>query len=167
MPIATIFMVAVIALIIVGGIVFGKNLLGGGDLTNTEQEVSQIISGVQSLYANQVGFSGLTNSVAISANIPPSNEVSAANGTISNPYGGSITLQPDTTYANAFDVIVGGLGNGACAKLATGLTAQAVEVNGTSISTNGQPASPAAATSDCNAGSGANSITLVETQANG
>ena len=167
MPIATIFMVAVIALIIVGGIVFGKNLLGGGNLTNTEQEVSQIVSGVQSLYSNQVGFSGLNDSVAIRANIAPSNETNAANGTISNPYGGSITLQPDTAYTNASDVIVGGLGNGACAKLATGLTAQAVEINGTTVASNGQPVSPATATSDCNAGAGANSITLVETQANG
>jgi hypothetical protein len=167
MPIATIFMVAVIALIIVGGIIFGKSLLGGGNLTNTEQEVSQIVSGVQSLYANQVGFSGLTDAVAIQANIPPSNEVNAANGTISNPYGGSITLQPDATYANAFDVIVGGLGNGACAKLATGLTAYALEINGTAAASNGQPVPPATATSDCNAGAGANSITLVETQANG
>lgn len=167
MPIAMIFTIAVIALILVAGIIFGKSLLGGGNLTNTEQEVSQIVSGVQSLYSNQVGFSGLSNSVAIGANIAPSNEVNAANGTISNPYGGSITLQPDTAYTNAFDVIVGGLGNGACAKLATGLTAQAVEINGTAVGSNGQPVSPATATSDCNAGAGANSITLVETQANG
>lgn len=167
MPIATIFMIAVIALIIIGGIVFGRNLLGGGNLTNTEQEVSQIISGVQSLYANQVGFSGLTDSIAVDAHIAPSNEVNTANETISNPYGGSITLQPSASYANAFDVTVNGLGNGACTKMSTDMTAQAVKINGSVVASNGQPVSPASASSDCNAGSGANSITLIETQANG
>lgn len=168
MPIATIFMIAVIALVIIGGIVLGKSLLGGGDLTNAQQEVAQIVSGVQSLYATQVGFPNLSNTVVVGANIAPA-DLSSGTDTITDPYGGAVTVQTDTTGAtNAFDVSLAGLGNSACTKLATSVNAYSVYVNGTDISPNvNTNPTPEEAVGACTDGSGKNKVEFVETQSAG
>lgn len=165
MPIATIFMIAVIALVIIGGIVLGKSLLGGGDLTNAQQEVAQIVSGVQSLYATQVGFPNLTTAVVVQSNIAPTDLENTSNNTISDPYGGAVHVDTYSGATNAFDVELEGLGNSACTKLATSVNAYEVLVNGTDETTTvNQPVSPSSAASACNAGSGQNTVEFVETQ---
>lgn len=162
MPIAVIFMIAVIALVLVGGVILGEQLMSGGNLTNTQQEIASIVSGVQGLYSTQVGFTGLDDSVVISAGIPPKNDVSGTS--IVDPYGGAITLAPSTVVTNGFDLTVASLSNGPCTKLATTVDAYELQVNGNVVSSGGASVPVATAAADCNAGPSANSIIISDAQ---
>lgn len=158
MQIATIFMYAGIALLIIGGIALGESLLGGGNLTNTQQEIASLASGIQGLYGTETAFTGLSDSVAIQANIPPKNDVSGSS--IVDPYGGTISLAPSTVVTNGFDITLSSLSNGPCTKLADTSDAYEIQINGSVVSSGGAQPSVATASADCNAGPSSNSLVL-------
>ncbi|MHB8408963.1 MAG: type 4 pilus major pilin [Acidiferrobacterales bacterium] len=165
MPFMMIFALVVIALIVVGGIYGGHLLMASGTSSTTAQEVAEITANVQSLYSNQSSFATLTNQVAITDKAVPENMVQGTN--IVNPYGGQVTLGPDATYNNAFDITEGGLDGGACSSLATGETAYGVEINGTQVAIGNQAVDPSTAAADCTQTGNGNSVTFIETQTNG
>jgi len=113
------------AMIIASGVFFGNYFINDNNLTHTKQEVAQIVSGVRALYVGQPSFSGLNDNIVIMSGILNKNKITS-NNTISTPYGGNISIRPSIADQSAFDVIITGLGNNACAKLATGLTAHSV-----------------------------------------
>ena len=164
MPIMMIFAVIVGLLIIVGGIAAGLGLMSQSRSSNTVQDVAEITANVEGAYANQADFATLTNSLAIAQKLVPANMVQGAN-TIVDPFGGDVTLGP--TSPNGFDIQVGGLGNASCAAVAEDVSAYEVEINGTVAATNNTSVSPSTAQQDCTGGTGANTVTAVETQTNG
>ena len=166
MPIMMIFAVIVGLLIIVGGVAAGLGLMSQSRSSNTVQDVAEITANVEGAYANQADFATLTNSLAIAQKLVPANMVQGAN-TIVDPFGGDVTLGPDPTISNGFDIQVGGLGNASCAAVAEDVSAYEVEINGTVAATNNTPVSPSTAQQDCTGGTGANTVTAVETQTNG
>ena len=168
MPIMMIFAVIVGLLIIVGGIAAGLGLMSQSRSSNTVQDVAEITANVEGAYANQADFATLTNSLAIAQKLVPANMVQGAS-TIVDPFGGDVTLGPDPnpTISNGFDIQVGGLGNASCAAVAEDVSAYEVEINGTVAATNNTSVSPSTAQQDCTCGTGANTVTSVETQTNG
>jgi len=160
-----IFVIIVIALITVAGIYGGQALMGSSKSSTAIQEVAQVTANIQGAYANQSTFSTLTVPVAISDKLVPANMISGTS--IVNPYGGTIALGPDATYPNGFDLTENGLDSGSCASLATGVTAYAVDINGTQVATGNQAVDPATAASDCTQAGTGNTVMYVETQANG
>lgn len=168
MTFTTIFMLVVFAVIMVAGIAAGINMLSSSRVSNTTQETAQIVANVDGAFSNQSSFTGLTNTLAIAEKLVPSNMVPSGSTTnIVNPYGGAVTLQADATIPNAFDVTNAGLGNAACAAVAEQESAYEVEINGAVVASNGTSVPPATAQTDCNAGPGANSVTVVNTQTSG
>ena len=127
MPIMMIFAVVVIALIVVAGIYAGQQLLGGGNQSTAQTQIGNISAKIQSLYANQATFTGLTTAGAISAGILPKNMiVSATQAT--NPFGGAVDIL-DAGAAGAspnpgFIVQYDGLSATDCQALATSITAE-------------------------------------------
>lgn len=165
MTYTAIFMIIVFAIIMIGGIAAGTGMLSSSRASTTTSEVAQIVANVDGAYAQQATFAGLSNTVAIAGKLVPSNMVQGAN--ILNPYGGAVTLGPDATVANGFDVTNAGLGNSACASVAEQESAYEIEINGTVVATSGQSVSPTTAAQDCTSGPGANTVTIVDTQTSG
>lgn len=165
MPFMMIFVIIVIALITVSGIYGGQELLSSSKSSTAIQEVAQVTANIQGAYANAATFSTLTVPVAITDKLVPANMISGT--TIVNPYGGDITLGPDATYTNGFDLTEQGLDSGACASLATGVTAYAIDINGTQVASGNQAVDPSTAAADCTQAGTGNTVMFVETQANG
>jgi type II secretory pathway pseudopilin PulG len=82
----------------------------------TASEIGQVRGAVESIYANQPDFSGL-DAAAIIPSLPAS-QVTAT--TITDPFQGQVFVEPDKNVnANdSYDIIVGGLTNDACERLA-------------------------------------------------
>lgn len=166
MPMMMIFVLVVIALIVVVGITAGQSLMSQGRVGNTTQDIAEIAANVEGAYANQATFAGLSNSLAISQKLVPANMVQGGTSIV-DPFGGAVTLQPDGTVPNGFDIQVGGLGNASCAAVAEDISAFEIEINGTVAASANASVSPSTAGTDCTAGTGANTVTAVETQTNG
>lgn len=137
--------------------------------------INEIVAGTEQLYNGQPNYSGLTNSVLVSAGKVPDNIVSdTTTGAIINPWGGPVTITSDdqatepagggsTAY---FDVYLTGLPQGACMQLATAFTGgsyQGEDINGTvykSVSNGGTMVTPGTAATACSSTGNGNSISF-------
>jgi len=120
----------------------------------SETQLNTVITNVQSLYANQPNFSGLTTANAISAGVFPSSMAAQGAATATDVYGGSVSVNtgtPDTEFTVEFDNV----SQSDCIKLGSSIN----NSNLVSVSVDGQsPASitPGALASVC--ASSSNSI---------
>lgn len=126
------------------------------DVSSQISNVQQIAQGIKGLYSGAPSYATLTNSVVVSAHLVPANMNNG--GAIVDTWGGTITAGPDATYSNAFDITLGSIPQGACAKLATGMAANYVSINGGGNIQS--PVDPGTATTQCVAGN-ANSLMFV------
>lgn len=168
MPIMMIFVLLVIALIVITGLFSGRQLLSSGNLSTAETQIGMMSSQIESLYAQQGTFAGLTTASAIAGGMLPTNMVTSAT-TAAGPYGGPVqigdagaaSLTPNPGYIIEYD----GLTSKNCQGLATGMTAQTIYIGaspalgtflaaGTLVAANGTAVTPAQAAAACPATNG-------------
>lgn len=108
----------VIALaVIVGGIVFFQQAQLSSGVTDTSRALVSISSETRGLYRNQRSFGANQDDLApalLKAGAVPSN-FQDSNGNIVHPFGGNISVE---AYEDTFAVILDGLDEAACARLA-------------------------------------------------
>ena len=157
MPIMMIFVLLVIALIVISGLSSGRQLQSAGVVSSAQQQVGTIVSNIQSLYANNVDYSNLSNAVACSAQVFPQGCSGGQN--VTNPFGGGITVWPDAGPPPDFNVALLVPSNAACVQIATSVPAWQVSVWNQSspspvlLNPAGGAVSPAAAQQNCTFGS--------------
>lgn len=146
-----------VGLIMMAGI-FGlvQISLQGSKVQEAQNNLSTIRTSIQQLFAGQPDYSGLNNSLAISANMVPESMVSGSN--ILNAWSGDVTVSTGSS-SSTFSIQYDDVPEEACIKFAPfGYgTWTSVDVGGSSISQNGGTA-VSDAVSAC--GSGGNSITF-------
>ncbi len=150
--IATILTLIAIAGVALAGYTAYQASAVGDQISN----VQQMAQGIKGLYNGSPSYATLTNTVVVNANLVPSSM--NVNGTIQDTWGGAVTVVQDATFSNAFDIGLQSLPQADCVKLATGMAANYVNING-----NGNvaaPVDPGTATTQCQAGN-ANAIVFV------
>ena len=78
MPIMMIFVLLVIALIVITGLFSGRQVQSSGNLSTAETQIGTMSSQIESLYAQQGTFSGLTTAMVLFAGSPGSGKTTAA-----------------------------------------------------------------------------------------
>jgi hypothetical protein len=119
----------VVKLLAVAAIVGLLWLSFGVNKTNdTLSHISQIQSGVQSLYLGSQSFTGLSNSVVIAGVSVSSDVIQGAN--LANKWNGSITVAAESG-GNQFSITETQIPKDACVKLSTSVAAFAsLQING-------------------------------------
>lgn len=118
--------------------------MAANKVDNAAADISTLQSNISTLYEGQSNMTSLSNSVVISAKAAPSNMIDGTN--LLDPWSGSVTVQPDAT-AGMFDIIVAGVPQRACTKLATVVSSyKTVTING---SADTAPADPGTVATQC------------------
>lgn len=149
------FLLSLVGLIAVGALIYyGYSYFRTGGAV---QDLGTLAGNIQAAYANEATFTTVTNTVANSAGWTPK-DMNGGGSTITNQWGGTVTVNVDGTNPANFDITEAGVPNGACAKLAQSTeNVLSVTVNGTALTI---PVDAATAEADCTAGS-ANSLVFV------
>ena len=168
MPIMMIFVLLVIALIVITGLFSGRQVQSSGNLSTAETQIGTMSSQIESLYAQQGTFSGLTTASAIAGGVLPQNMVTSTT-TAAGPFGGPVQigdagaagLTPNPGFVIEYD----GLASKDCQGLATGMTAQSIYIGsspslgsflggGSLVASSGASVTPAQAATSCPATNG-------------
>ena len=168
MPIMMIFVLLVIALIVITGLFSGRQVQSSGNLSTAETQIGTISSQIESLYAQQGTFSGLTTASAIASKRLPQNMVTSTT-TAASPFGGPVQigdagaagLTPNPGFVIEYD----DLASQDCQGMATGMTAQSIYIGaspalgsflgaGSLVASNGAAVTPAQAAAACPASNG-------------
>ena len=122
----------------------------GSNKTQTAiADLTQLQAATQALYNGQNTFTSLTNTVAVSGKLAPSDMVTGAS-TLGNPWGGSVTVAVNA-IPSQFNVTEGSVPADACAKMVAALpTVIGLSINGTAQTL---PLDAGAAVSACNTAS--------------
>jgi hypothetical protein len=83
-------------------------------------DVTQLATNTQSLYAAQSTFTTLTNAVAISSALAPSDMI--AGTALTNPWGGTVTVAVNASNSQQFTITTTLVPAAACVKMATGFS---------------------------------------------
>lgn len=148
---------AILALVVAGVMMFYQNASTNQKITSAASQVSSIQQAVRSMYAGQANYAGLQNSDIISA-LPKSMQVGTSDS-LRNAFNGAIVVDSVANGSNAdaaFTIAFSGLPSEACVRLAAvdiGRSALSIKIG--SGSERQPPVSPGDAQSDC--GSGNNS----------
>jgi len=113
--------------------------------------LTQLQANTQALFSTQTSFTGLNNTVAISAGLAPADMISGT--ALINPWNGSVTIAVNGTSTSQFNITTTAVPRAACAKLAgvlgaSGSSATALSVNATALTL---PVGASAAVTACNA----------------
>ena len=120
------------AIVVIGAIALLNGAFSSASSNQTAEEVTAIQTGVKKLYMGQTnGYNGLNTAVAISAGvIPKTLVISTANNTVTDPWGGAVTITG--TGAGAFPIQFVAVPKDVCINaVSAGGTWTAVSVNGT------------------------------------
>jgi len=124
-----------IGVLLIGGVVtVGYKALQTNKTSNALSDIAQLSADIESLYSGQGVYSSLSNTVAVSAGIVPSDM--NIGGTITDQWSGAVTLGPNT-IPSMFDITLGSVPAAACVTLATTVKGVAVVLPG-----NGQQGLP-------------------------
>lgn len=124
--------------------VFGANKTG-----NAISDLTQLQTQTQSLYNGQNNFTSLTNAVAISGKLAPTDMISGAN--LQNPWGGAVTINVNAGNAAQYDVTEAGVPTDGCSKMIGAFSSVVgLKVNGVAQAL---PIDAGAAVGACNAAS--------------
>ena len=101
--------------------------------TQTEvANLTQLASNIQTTYAGQSSFTGVTNTVVVTGKFAPSSMMSGTN-TLTNAWGGSVTVAVGSPTSQ-FTVTEAGVPSDGCIKLATSIASPiSVTVGGTAV----------------------------------
>jgi type II secretory pathway pseudopilin PulG len=113
--------------LIVGGLVFFQQASLAQRTADAVRNVSSMASETRALYRAQSDFTGISKGVLINAGAVPSNIVNTADNTLSNEWGGDITIDPNgdgvpaagQAAASAFIITYTGIPREACVRLGT------------------------------------------------
>lgn len=83
--------------------------------------ITQLQANAQALYNAQSSFTTLTNTVAVSAKLAPTQMIASAT-TLSNPWGGAVNILVNSGNAAQFDINTVGVPPDACAKMLQSLS---------------------------------------------
>lgn len=115
--------------------------------------IPDIMANVQGHYSLKPSFNGLTNTIANSYKLIP-DDMNGGAGTITNRYGGAVTLAPATVTAadDSFSISYGGVPSRVCLKVVPQLSPQFlnVSVNGTVVKATGGALNETTAATQCN-----------------
>lgn len=135
---------AIIGVLSVGGISGYSKAMAKFKLTKAQDQITMLIMNIRTAYATSAGYHDLTNQVAVTYGLVPSEMIrDAGGGTLLNAFGGTSTILAvtgaDGTEAGAFALTFAGIGKDACLSLATsdwgadGLAGIAFDVDGGNI----------------------------------
>lgn len=115
---------AIIGVLSVGGISGYSKAMAKFKLTKAQDQITMMIMNIRTAYATSPGYGGLTNAVAVTYGLVPSEMIKDANaGTLMNAFGGTTTITAvegaDKTAGGAFAITFAGIGKDACLSLAT------------------------------------------------
>lgn len=124
----------IVALLGIGAAVaIGVNAFNNNKNSNAVADMSQLVFNIQALYTSGA-FTSLTNTVATTGDkgsrLAPESMI--AGSSLSNPWGGTVTINVNSSNAARFDVTTASVSSSGCQKLATNMgTALALSINGT------------------------------------
>ncbi|MTH95488.1 type 4 pilus major pilin [Roseibium sp. RKSG952] len=156
---------AILAIVVAGIMIFYTNADGSRKTSATISELGAIQQGVRSLYSGQSSYSGVSNTVLVNTEALPSKMI--AGSTIRHSHNGPVTVAAANAgggTSSGFSVVMSNIPSDACSRMVTqdlGRGLYSVAVGGTTRSITGTPPpfDPATAGSSC--GSAANTITWV------
>lgn len=137
---------------------------GNRKTTQTIQDIATIQGAIQSLYAQQPTYAGLTNAVLINTNNVPARMVGAAANVLNHPFGDTMTVVGGTT---SYTLTINGIPADACPAIASsdfgrGMVSFALaEAGGTAIPPQATPATVAQAAVSCQTNNGIDSMTWI------
>lgn len=156
---------AILAVVIAGIMIFYTNADGSRKTSAAISELGAIQQSVRSLYAGQATFTNLANTVLVNSDSLPSKMI---NGTaIIHSHNGAVTVAAANAgngAASGFSVQMNNVPSDACAKMVTqdlGRGLFSVEVGGTTRSITGTPPPFDPATAGTSCGAAANTITWI------
>ena len=115
---------AIVGVLSVGGIAGYSKAMTKFKINKTTDQISQIVTNIRTLYAQQTTYNGLNFGTAVSMGVVP-DEVGTNNSATlgTNPFGGQVAIfsagKKDYTDNEAFVIGYGGLPKEACVTLAT------------------------------------------------
>lgn len=134
-------------LAIVAVVVVLYEALSSNKVSTAAADVTTLQSNISQLYGGQTNLASLSNTVVIKAKSAPNSMVDGTN--LLDPWAGAVTVQPDTN-AGEFDIILAGVPQDACNKLATAVSSyKTVTING---SADTSPADPGTVATQCTTG---------------
>lgn len=115
---------AIIGVLSVGGISGYSKAMAKFKLTKAQDQITMLIMNIRTAYATSPGYGSLTNAVAVTYGLVPSEMIkNATAGTLMNAFGGTATITAvkgaDGTEGGAFSITFAGIGKDACLSLAT------------------------------------------------
>jgi nitrate/nitrite transporter NarK len=126
-------------------------------------EVPSVVAKIQKLYNNQSSFSGVTTGQVAALSVYPDQEASAVGGTITDRWGGAVTVASGTLKVAGDSVILtyNNVPQAECTQIVPGVanSVRVITIGGTSVKADGQAVNLTTVGSQCAAGSTANTIT--------
>ena len=114
---------AIIGVLSVGGIAGYSKAMTKFKINKTADQVSQIVTNIRTLYAQQTSYSGLNNATAISMGVIPDElGTNATTGLLTNTFGGQVFVDGYGRYHHGvigFHLSYQGLSKEACVTLAS------------------------------------------------
>ena len=112
---------AIIGVLSVGGISGYSKAMAKYKLTKAQDQISMLLMNIRTAYATMPNYSGLSNSIAVSYNIAPTDMIVGTSG-INHAFGGAVTVQAETLNSASnqyFSITLNNLGREACVSLAS------------------------------------------------
>ena len=131
-------------------IVLGHMAMSSSKSSQTESQLSTIISNVQGLYANQPSFSGLSTATAIAGGVIPSSMAASGATTATDTYGGSVDVNVASNL-DEFTVEFDNIPQHACVSIGSSISGSnlvSLTVNGTNVGSD--VISPSSLATSCN-----------------
>ncbi|RME37318.1 MAG: hypothetical protein D6788_09725, partial [Planctomycetota bacterium] len=101
------------AFVIISALLIYNNVMDSSKTSQAKTQIQTLMSGVRSLYAATGNYSSVSNSVVISAGIPPENMITSST-TLTSPWGGAVTV---SGAASTFTVSYANVPQDACVDL--------------------------------------------------
>ena len=134
------------AIVVIGAVALLNGAFNSASTNELSEQVTAIQTGVKKLYMGQSGgYADLSNTVLVSAGVLPATVMAAGDGTVTNNWGGAVTVAGTAT---SFTIQYASVPASVCVNAVTG------GGSWTSISVGGKtetalPISPGTATADC------------------
>lgn len=125
----------VIGLFVIGvAFVIYQQLTAGQKVSHARQNLSTIRSAVKELYQHEGSYTFLDNTMAIRADMVPTNMITGP-ASLVNTWGGSVTISVDPVDSSRFDITSAGIPRSACMHLGVFLKGawDRVLINGTPV----------------------------------
>ena len=105
---------AIVGVLSVGGIAGYSKAMTKFKINKTADQISQIVTNIRTLYAQQTTYAGLNTATAIQMGVTPSEMGTGT--TLTNPFSGTVLINSSD---HGFTVEIGNLPKEACITLAT------------------------------------------------